>query len=327
MMVGSKPMSVIAVLKRHWRRWRQMRLIATSGAFDAHWYLRRYPDVAAAKIDPLRHFVDYGDEDGRFPNPIFETDWYRAEYLDGNTRANALIDYLRQGQRHDRRPNRWLDPAGYRKAVGIGRSTDPMMHYLAVGGAAISLEPKPDFAELARAYPDFGGDGSPLGFALNGYRVFGAFDACTSYYVAAWTARRIGSNIIITVVVNGQPVGEATPWIARPDVERALGLPGYGFFFVFPKRLQHGDTVALHDEFGQTLIGCVTTYEVPQLDSTTDFYGNRATVAASFLHGRGVEIGAFSQPTDLPPTEMCISTTAIPPTSCASFMSPTAADR
>ena len=40
---------------------------------------------------------------------------------------------------------------------------------------------------------------------------------------------------------------------------------------------------------------------MPELDSTTDFYPNRAAIAATYLRGRGVEIGAFSQPNDLPP--------------------------
>ena len=40
---------------------------------------------------------------------------------------------------------------------------------------------------------------------------------------------------------------------------------------------------------------------MPALDSTTDFYLNRAAIAATYLQGRGVEIGAFSQPNDLPP--------------------------
>ena len=293
-------MAVLAALVRRWRRRRQMRRIASSGAFDAVWYLRRYPDVAAADVDPLQHFVDSGCHEGRFPNPIFDTAWYLAEYLPGDTRTNALLDYVARGWRRGRRPNRWLDPAWYREKAGLAASIDPMAHYLAAGDAAIAPGPSLDAIGLARE-PDLGGDGSPLGFVLNTYRVCGDIDACTSYYVAAWAARRAGPEIVVTVAVNGRPVGAVTPWIARPDVERTLGLDGVGFCFVFPTRLAHGDVVSLRDELGQTLIGCVETYDVPPLDSTTDFYPNRAAIAATFLTGRGVEIGAFSQPNDLPP--------------------------
>ena len=294
-------MAVLAALARRWRRRRQMKQIAASGAFDAAWYLRRYPDVAAADMDPLRHFVESGCHEGRFPNPIFDTDWYVSEYLPSDTRTNALLDYVGRGWRRGRRPNRWLDPAWYRDKVGLAASRDPMAHYLAAGRDAMAPGPTIDPAALARDHADLGGDGTPLGFVLNTYRVCGDLDACTSYYVAAWVARRAGPQIVVTVVVNGQPVGEVIPWIARPDVKRTLGLDGLGFCFVFPTRLAHGDVASLRDELGQTLIGCVTTYEVPALDSTADFYPNRAAIAATFLKGRGVEIGAFSQPNDLPP--------------------------
>ncbi len=294
-------MAVLAALVERWRRRRQMRRIAASGLFDASWYLRRYPDVAAAAADPLQHFVVSGCREGRFPNPIFDTDWYLTEYLSGDTRANALLDYIGRGRRQGRRPNRWLDPAWYREKAGLDAARDPMAHYLAAGAEAIQPGPALDPVDLARGHPDLGGDGTPLGFVLNTYRVRGDIDACTSYYIAAWAARRAGPEIVVTIAVNGEPVGTAKTWIARPDVARTLGLDGLGFCFVFPKRLAHGDVVSLRDDLGQTLIGCVRTYLVPALDSTTDFYLNRASLAATFLKGRGVEIGAFSQPNDLPP--------------------------
>lgn len=292
---------MLAALAGRLRRWRDRRRIAASGAFDAAWYLRRYPDVAAAGIDPLRHYVESGCREGRFPNPIFDTAWYRAEYLSAAPRSNALVDYLEGGWRRGRRPNRWLDPAWYRARAGLAAAIDPMRHYLAAGRDAPPPGPDLDPAALARDVPDLGGDGSPLGFVLNTYRVVGDLDACTSYYIAAWVGRRAGPKIVVTIAVNGAPVGTVTPWIARPDVKRALGFDGLGFCFVFPRRLAHGDVVALHDDLGQSLIGCTTTYEVPPLGTTTDFYLNRASIAAAFLKGRGVEIGAFSQPNDLPP--------------------------
>jgi hypothetical protein len=55
-----------------WRPFRLRRQIATlksSGLFDAEWYLREYGDVARAGIDPLRHYVEFGAKEGRWPNP------------------------------------------------------------------------------------------------------------------------------------------------------------------------------------------------------------------------------------------------------------------
>ena len=292
---------LVAKLARWWQRHRDMRRIARSGAFDRAWYLGRYSDVARAGVDPLTHYVISGCQEGRFPNPIFDTAWYLAKYFPGGGTSNALVDYLRDGRSRGRRPNPWLDPAWYRDKAGIGTAVDPMAHYLAAGADAVAPGPDIDLDDIARRHPGLGGDGSPLGFLLNTYRPVGDLDACTSYYVAGWAARLAGPEIVVTIVVNGERVGEVTPWIARPDVASTLGLDGRGFCFRFPTRLAHGDVVALRDELGQTLIGCVRTYEVPPLDSTTDFYPNRAAIAATFLRGRGVEIGAFSQPNDLPP--------------------------
>lgn len=76
------------VLSRLWhprifyRLWRKgdYKIIKESGLFDAEWYLKSNPDVAAAGIDPLRHFVDYGADEGRDPTPEFDTAWYASKY-------------------------------------------------------------------------------------------------------------------------------------------------------------------------------------------------------------------------------------------------------
>ena len=41
--------------------------------FDADWYLATYPDVAEGNMDPARHYLDFGAEEGRDPGPFFST--------------------------------------------------------------------------------------------------------------------------------------------------------------------------------------------------------------------------------------------------------------
>lgn len=41
------------------------RIIMASGLFDREAYLQAYPDVAAAGVDPLRHYLRYGHHEGR----------------------------------------------------------------------------------------------------------------------------------------------------------------------------------------------------------------------------------------------------------------------
>ena len=46
----------------------QAALLRRSGLFDAQWYLEEYKDVAAAKVDPACHYIQYGSKEGRHPN-------------------------------------------------------------------------------------------------------------------------------------------------------------------------------------------------------------------------------------------------------------------
>ncbi len=60
-------------LRRLLRQHLEACAIAAGGAFDAAWYERRYPEVAASKADPLMHFVRYGAVEGRDPSPTAST--------------------------------------------------------------------------------------------------------------------------------------------------------------------------------------------------------------------------------------------------------------
>jgi hypothetical protein len=48
---------------------RQMPAAALSAGFDPAFYLAQYPDIAAAGMDPLLHYVQFGRAEGRLPLP------------------------------------------------------------------------------------------------------------------------------------------------------------------------------------------------------------------------------------------------------------------
>ena len=48
-----------------------------TAGFDAAWYLRAYPDVAASGLDPLRHYLQSGWREGRSPAAGFDGLFYR----------------------------------------------------------------------------------------------------------------------------------------------------------------------------------------------------------------------------------------------------------
>src|SRR5690606_30022043 len=74
-----------------------------SELFDREYYLQTYPDVAAAGIDPVEHYVRFGAEEGRDPGPNFRTRYY----LDSNpdvaaSGQNPLKHYLEYGRAEGR---------------------------------------------------------------------------------------------------------------------------------------------------------------------------------------------------------------------------------
>ncbi|MBM7455573.1 glycosyltransferase involved in cell wall biosynthesis [Oceanisphaera litoralis] len=52
-------------------------LAKQSGLFNAGWYLRRYPDVASAGMDPWQHYCRFGYREGRDPGPNFSGSGYQ----------------------------------------------------------------------------------------------------------------------------------------------------------------------------------------------------------------------------------------------------------
>lgn len=80
-----------------------IRQIAESGMFDVEFYLRRYPDVAAAGLDPIEHYVRYGAIEGRFPRDEFDSLGYLKNNPDvAGVGMNPFRHYVQFG-RHEGR--------------------------------------------------------------------------------------------------------------------------------------------------------------------------------------------------------------------------------
>lgn len=73
-------------------------------AFDRAFYLSGNPDVAGAGIDPFRHFMEHGWQEGRDPSPDFSTAYYLAANpeiaLGGD---NPFRHWIRRGRAEGRR--------------------------------------------------------------------------------------------------------------------------------------------------------------------------------------------------------------------------------
>lgn len=89
--------------------WQQVVAIKDSGLFNSDFYLEKYSDVKATKMDPLIHFCDYGWKEGRNPSVNFDTSYYLSAY---EVNINPLFHYLTIGQANGYltlRPNNTFD--------------------------------------------------------------------------------------------------------------------------------------------------------------------------------------------------------------------------
>lgn len=93
--VGSRAVGVLQRWRRRHRLRRNTRRVAASGLFDASWYLEKYPDVAAAGVDPLAHYMEFGAAEGREVGPAFDVKRYLIRHP-AAVNANPLLDFLDQ---------------------------------------------------------------------------------------------------------------------------------------------------------------------------------------------------------------------------------------
>lgn len=106
--------------------------------FDAATYLARNPDVAAAGLDPLQHYLAYGWKEGRDPNAYFSTAWYLHQNPDiAATGLNPLQHFEDYGWREGRDPGPNFSVGAYLAANPDVRAAgiDPLQHFLANGRA------------------------------------------------------------------------------------------------------------------------------------------------------------------------------------------------
>ncbi len=66
--------------------------------FDPIYYLFWYPDVRAAGLDPLQHYLHHGWKEGRDPSAGFSTSGYLAVNPDvGAAGHNPLVHFVNTG--------------------------------------------------------------------------------------------------------------------------------------------------------------------------------------------------------------------------------------
>jgi hypothetical protein len=132
-------------MRRPERR-RLVGLVKDSGLFAESWYCSVYPDLSAARIDPIAHYLRDGADELRNPSPFFDTAFYLEANHDVSVSGrNPLIHYLEHGAAEGRTPTSWFSDsiAALEPECTNGTTVGTLMDWLATA----SLE------DLVRAWP------------------------------------------------------------------------------------------------------------------------------------------------------------------------------
>jgi hypothetical protein len=103
--------------------------------FDAAWYQLHYPDVVAANLDPLLHFIRHGVAEKRNPNRFFDGEWYADQYQDvAASGLHPLQHYLQIGAMELRHPHPGFDAVWY-AGQHPDAAANPLLYHIRVGVA------------------------------------------------------------------------------------------------------------------------------------------------------------------------------------------------
>ncbi len=128
--------------------------VSPNPGFSPDFYLRVYPDIATAGLDPFGHYLSAGRAEGRLPNE--ETEIIRAsglfdenEYLISSddvlqAGVDPVAHYCASGWRERRRPNLYFDPVWYVASYAPPTHVTPLTHYILYGEAE-GRRPSPYF--------------------------------------------------------------------------------------------------------------------------------------------------------------------------------------
>ncbi|WP_029008781.1 glycosyltransferase [Azospirillum halopraeferens] len=219
---------------------------------DSDWYRSVHPDVAAANVDPVSHYLTYGWREGRDPNPWFSTRYYLSSNPDLAWRnVCPLLHFLRRGASEGRRPHPEFDIGWYsnRYLAGAPPSAEALVHFVTIGLAAGAV-PSPflDHVSVRRAVL-----ATPPGERSACLVRMLAFDADTRHGPLEW--READADLWPVWLRRGQPDGvtpviihfdgrSETSWHTAQAASRVLPMEEAAIYLA-----DHGDGDALLGSF------------------------------------------------------------------------------
>ena len=218
--------------KRH--SWREVRRLIQP-EFDSAYYLSKNPDVGAARVDPVEHFVACGWREGRRPHIGFDPEYYlRANPDVARLGTNPFYHFLANGRAEGRlgvapssakrrlialarapreRIGEWGRPDG-RPTISPGQLHQVVHENRERVGLVLSVS-HDDYTAVAGGVQNCVGD-EQLGFGAAGWMHLHLSPA-QPLPMLSYTKR--ADDFPFAVTVDGTPLGTATATAVRDAVE------------------------------------------------------------------------------------------------------------
>ena len=145
--------------------------LADSGLFDPDYYLAAHPEIAAAHLDPLVHYIEEGARRGLRPHPEFDVSYYLEQCaLNGERPENPLFHYLTVGASRGLRRARQAQ-----KLNAAATARDDCMIYIDAPRLTNGAMPAPVLGSLAVAGWGLAREGvAAIDIAIDGVRLLSA---------------------------------------------------------------------------------------------------------------------------------------------------------
>lgn len=98
--------------------------------FDTKFYLAENPDINAANINPLNHFLTRGIADGKSPHPLIDCDFIARQLGCGQDKSLVLKIYFNGAWLDGVSPSQWFDVSFATKKNRLEPNAEPLVQYL-----------------------------------------------------------------------------------------------------------------------------------------------------------------------------------------------------
>lgn len=134
--------SKAAAVQSYLSAWAAGESVKASPFFDEEFYLTKYPDIKAANVNPLLHYIEFGAKERRQPSALFYPEFFLSQL--GEAVRAEIDDPLTFYIEHPLvgRPCALFDGEFYSQGIDLN-SEHPLAHYLSIG----SKDPHPLFNE------------------------------------------------------------------------------------------------------------------------------------------------------------------------------------